>query len=40
MNKPSIFYDPCKWINLNDPSSLGMEVLNCKENLNKWIQIL
>ena len=40
MNKPSIFYDPCKWINVNDPSSLEMDVFNCKENLNKWIQML
>ena len=40
MSKPSIFYDPCKWINLKDPSSLGMEVFNCKESLNKWIETL
>ena len=40
MNKPSIFYDPSKWINLKDPSSLGIEVFNCKENLNKWTETL
>lgn len=38
MGKPSVFYDPCNWIDLKDPSALGLNVFNNKENLNKWIK--
>ena len=40
MNKPSIFYDSTNWININDPSSLGLDVINNKENLDEWVKNL
>ena len=40
MNKPSVFYDSTNWININDPSSLGLDVINNKEKLNQWVRNL
>ena len=37
LNKKSIYYDPIKKLNMNDPSSCGIELINQKNDLKKWI---
>lgn len=36
--KPSIFYDPFKWINTKDPSAMNLEIINNQEDLNYWVK--
>ena len=38
MKKPSIFFDPCKWINLKDTSRMNLDIINDKGDLNNWIK--
>jgi len=40
MGKKSIFYDPCKWININDPSRVGIKIVNSRSQLDNWIKDL
>lgn len=40
LKKPSIFYDPCKWINLKDPSRMELEIINNKTDLDDWVNKL
>ena len=36
--KPTVFYDPIKWINLKDPSAMNLEIINNREDLNNWVK--
>ena len=40
MGKKTIFYDPCQWININDPSRTGIEIVNSKYQLDSWLKSL
>ena len=36
-NKPTVFYDPTKWVNVDDPAACGIRLINSKAELSKWI---
>jgi hypothetical protein len=40
MGKKTIFYDPCQWVNINDPSRTGIEIVNSKYQLDNWLKSL
>ena len=37
LNKETIYFDPTYKINLNDPTSCGVEIINDIDKLNKWV---
>ena len=39
LNKNSVYYDPIKKINKDDPSRCGIEVINDKNRLREWVNI-
>ena len=38
--KPTIFYDPIKWVRLDDPASSGLKIIYNKEDLYEWVKNL
>ena len=36
--KPTIFFDPCKWVGLDDPASSGIKIIYNKDDLSEWIK--
>ena len=38
--KPTIFYDPIKWVRLDDPASSGIKIIYNKEDLYEWAKNL
>ena len=40
LNKPSVYFDPTKELNSDDPSTNGVELINDKVLLKKWIIII